>query len=368
MLEVPTIDANTLQNWLASGKAVNVLDIRPIQERSEWFIPGSLHVDAYNKLKANDSNVLDGVFLDKGVPVVTVCAGGNISRIAAGILQKKGYNAYSLESGMKSWSLAWNTAKLSFTDFDIIQVRRTGKGCLSYIISSCSEAIVVDASLPVEIYEKILKQNNLNLKYVMETHIHADHLSRSKQLAEKYNVPLYLPAKSKVKFHFHPFDASTIIQVGKVSIKAIQTPGHTMESTSFIVGERALLTGDTLFINGVGRPDLKADTAQAKEKSKSLYQSLQKLLTYNDDMAILPAHNNVPIRFDNIPIQSTIGDLRKNLSILPLSEEEFVNTLLERIPPTPANYLIITEKNIKGDYSDISADDLEAGANRCAIS
>src|SRR5260221_6056813 len=175
MLEVPTIDANTLQNWLASGKVVNVLDIRPMQERSEWFIPGSFHVDAYDKLKANDSNALDGIFLDKRVPIVTVCAGGKISRIAAGILQTEGYNTYSLESGMKSWSLAWNTAILNFPEFRIIQIRRTGKGCLSYIIIADKVAVIVDASLPEQVYEKILNKEGIGLKYLMETHIHADH-------------------------------------------------------------------------------------------------------------------------------------------------------------------------------------------------
>ena len=365
---IPTIDSDTLRDWLESGRSVNILDVRPVNERSEWFIPGSIHVDAYTKLKANDNNALDGIFLAKSIPVITVCAGGKMSRIAAGILQSKGYNAYSLESGMKSWSLAWNTAKLNFQGFEIIQIRRTGKGCLSYIIVADKEAVIVDASLPEEVYQKILNTEGIRLKYVMETHIHADHLSRSKLLAEKNNVPLYVPIPNKVKFDFHPIDGNAILNLGKINIKVIQTPGHTLESVSFLIDGKVLLTGDTLFINGVGRPDLKANNDEIKQKSKLLYQSLQKLLTLPEDVVVLPAHTNQPVDFNERPIQTTIGDIRKNISMLQLDEEEFADTLLQRIPPTPANYLSIVEKNIKGDFSDINPIDLEAGANRCAIS
>ena len=362
------IDTNTLRSWLETGKEVSILDIRPIQERTEWFIPGSIYYDAYDKLKANNPDALKGLHLDKTVPVVTICAGGKTSMIAADLLRGQGLQAYSLEGGMNGWSLAWNTAKISFADFEIIQIRRTGKGCLSYIIASKDEAIVADASLPIETYENILKKENLKLKHVIETHIHADHLSRSKQLAESNHATLHLPAPNKVKFNFVPVDNSTVFQIGNITIKAIQTPGHTLESTSYLIDDKVLLTGDTLFINGVGRPDLKANNDEAIQKSKLLYHSLQKLLALDDNIIVLPAHTSQPVNFDNIPVQTTIGNIKKNVGMLHLSEEEFISTILQRIPPTPANYLSIVEKNIKGDFGDINPVDLEAGANRCAVS
>jgi len=362
------IDTNTLRTWLENGKEVSVLDIRPIQERTEWFIPDSIYFNAYDKLKANDPTALKGLYLDKTVPVVTICAGGKTSLIAAGLLQKQGFEAYSLEGGMKSWSLSWNIARISFTDFEIIQFRRTGKGCLSYIIASNGEAIAADASLPIEAYQEILTNENLQLKHVIETHIHADHLSRSKQLAESNNATLHLPSPNKVVFDFIPVNDTTVLTIGKISIKAIKTPGHTVESTSYLVDDKVLLTGDTLFINGVGRPDLKANNDEAIQRSEMLYQSLQKLLALDERIVVLPAHTSQPVNFDHTPIQTTIGEIKRTVHMLKLTEEEFINTILQRIPPTPANYLSIVEKNIKGDFSDINPIDLEAGANRCAIS
>src|SRR5687768_16790743 len=362
------ISTNTLRSWLDIGKRVSVVDIRPNNERMEWFIPASIHFNAYDKLKANKADALQGLHLDKTVPIVTICAGGRVSLIAAGLLREQGFEAYSLQGGMKAWSLSLNTAELLFPNFKIIQFRRTGKGCLSYIIASVNEAIVIDASLPMEIYEEVLKKEQLTLKLVAETHIHADHLSRSKELAKSHNATLHLPIPNKVNFDFVPVEEFSVFKIGTINIKAIKTPGHTLESTSYLINDKLLLTGDTLFTNGVGRPDLNANNEEAQEKSKMLYQSLQKILLLDQNIIVLPAHTSQPVEFDGILVQTTIGKAKQNIDMLKLGEEEFVNTVLQRIPPTPANYLSIVEKNIKGDYSDISPIDLEAGANRCAIS
>ena len=85
-------------------------------------------------------------------------------------------------------------------------------------------------------------------------------------------------------------------------------------------------------------------------------------------LIVLPAHTSQPVDFDGTPIQTTIGDIKKTVPMLRLTEEEFINTIQQRIPPTPANFLSIVEKNIQGDFSDINPVDLEAGANRCAVS
>jgi len=98
MESIKQIDTNTLRTWLETGKDVSILDIRPIRERTEWFIPGSVYYNAYDKLKANHPDALQGLHLDKTVPVVTICAGGKTSMIAASLLQRQGFEAYSLFS------------------------------------------------------------------------------------------------------------------------------------------------------------------------------------------------------------------------------------------------------------------------------
>ena len=363
-----SIDTNTLRSWLDTGKKISILDIRPIHEREEWFIPQSIHLDVYEKIKADDPTALQGLHLDKSIPVVTVCAGGKTSLIAAQLLAEKGYDAYSLSQGMKGWSLAWNIAYQQFDDFEVCQVRRTGKGCLSYIIASNNEAIIIDASLPLEVYTQLISQNNLSVKYVIETHIHADHLSRSKEIAQYFQVPLNLPVPNKVQFEFDPINPDTIFPIGSVLLQSIPTPGHTLESYSFYISNNILITGDTLFTNAVGRPDLKSNTEESKQKAHLLYASLNKLLTLPDSVIVLPAHTNKPTEFDNTLIKTTIGEAKKNITLLQNSEEEFISSLLQKIPPAPPNFLSIVEKNIIGDYTGINPIDLEAGANRCAVS
>lgn len=368
MSAAKTIDTITTSNWLNSGKPVNILDIRPDQQRMEWHIPGSIHYNIYNRLQENDQSAVDSINLDKNIPIITVCAGGKLSLVAAGLLADKGYEAYSLDGGMNAWSLAWNEAAISFPDYTIIQFRRTGKGCLSYLIFSGNEALVVDASIDTAVFENYLKSINCKLVHVLETHIHADHLSRSKQLAENNSCLLHLPVPNKVAFNYIPVSDNTIINVGAIQLRAIKTPGHTVESMSYLVNNEVLLTGDTLLTRGVGRPDLKANTEEMQEKSLLLYQSLQKILQLNDSIIVLPAHSSEPIAFDRKIVSTTIGEARKNIHLLQLTATGFIQAILQNIPPTPANYLTIVERNLQGDFDGNNSTGLEAGANRCAVS
>ncbi|MFC0773022.1 MBL fold metallo-hydrolase [Terrimonas alba] len=362
------IDAETLRIWLEEKKPVFVLDIRPKEQREEWQIPDSHYLDAYKRLNEGDKSVLDEIGIPDNSKVVTVCAAGRTSQIASDALREKGIDAYSLQGGMKAWSGAWNVAQKQFSDFEVLQVRRTGKGCLSYIIFSNNEAIIIDASIPPQIYEQLINQYKLSVRYVIETHIHADHLSRSKQVADLFKVPLFLPGPNKVQFPHNPIIEDTRFKIGAVTLKPLHTPGHTLESYSFYIENVIVITGDTLFTNGVGRPDLKASIEESRIKAGLLYHSLRKLLSLPDNVLILPAHINKPVDFDGVMISTTIGEAKKNIALLSSSENDFINGLLQKIPPTPANYLSIVEKNLAGEFSNNESFELEAGANRCAVS
>ena len=106
------IDVDTLRNWLAEGRPVTVLDVRADEDRAQWSIPGSLHVNVYSALKEGRMGALDGVDVPPDRPIVTVCNRGKVSQIAAEHLQARGVPALSLEGGMQAWSLAWNTAEV----------------------------------------------------------------------------------------------------------------------------------------------------------------------------------------------------------------------------------------------------------------
>lgn len=361
------IDVATLSSWLEKKKPVTVLDVRPKTEREEWSIPGSIHVDVYDCLKAGDAKALDEIEIDMGSPVVTVCAAGKTSLKAAELLKDKGFEVYSLEGGMKAWNFAWSTAEIVLNDVKIIQVRRSSKGVLSYVIGSEDEAIVIDAALDPQIYLDIATENGWTIKYVTDTHIHADYLSRTRELAKASIATHVLIDKANVEYSYSPVSNGSLLHFGKVTLEVIHTPGHTMESTSFRLGEDAVFTGDTLFVDGVGRPDLKADNDEAIRRSKLLYASLQYLLKLNSKTLVLPAHLATAVPFDGKLIAETIERLKAKLSMLKLSEAEFVEYTTSRIPPTPPNYLTIAGLNKQGSYDGYVRADLEAGANRCAI-
>lgn len=363
------ITREELQTLLTENKPVFILDVRTQKEREDWFIPGSTHHDIYRALKEGDDLALDAVEIPNDRPVVTVCAGGRTSLVAAKILQKKGIQALSLAGGMKTWNYAWNTAETELTASDtrIIQIRRTAKGCLSYVIGSGKEAFVVDAALEPEVYIGIAEQNNWKITYVMDTHIHADYVSRTRELAEKTNAEHVFIESAETDYPFTSVKDGKVLTFGSSRVTILHTPGHTNESTSYLINENALLTGDTLFTDGVGRPDLKADKGEATRKAGQLYESLQKILTLPEDTIILPAHLSRPVPFDGKMVQSTISSLKSQLELLQFPEQQFIGETLKRITEPPENYLLIAGLNKKGSYDSYSPADLEAGGNRCAV-
>ncbi len=365
-----TIDVETLRRWLEEGQPVTILDVRPTAERAEWAIPGSVHVNAYDALKARDPAALAEVDIPSGGPVVTVCAAGKTSLIAAEQLAARGVEALSLEGGMKAWSLAWNTAEVPIPGSAVwvIQVRRTGKGCLSYLIGAGEEAFVIDASLDPQVYLEQARSRGWQITSVFDTHIHADHLSRSRQLAERSGAMLFLPEQQRVSFPFTAMRDGDTLATPQLMLTALRTPGHTPESTCYLLNNAFLFTGDTLFLTSIGRPDLHANAQEARARSALLYHSLHKLLALPSETFVLPGHASQPIPFDGLPIGARLAEIDEQVGLLHATQTVFVESLVQRLPPTPPNYERITRLNESGLLPDHELTELEAGANRCAIS
>lgn len=361
-----TIEVKTLRRWLAEGKPVTVVDVRPEEQRKEWSIPNSVHIDAYAGLKAGDESALEDLELPHDQPVVTVCAAGNASRVAADQLEKQGFEVASLDGGMKAWSVAHNTAELSLrSGVRVVQVRRTGKGCLCYLVVSEGEALVIDPALDPNVYQAIEVEQGLRIVGVLETHVHADHLSRAHHLAAALDVPRYLPAQGRVLCHFTPLHDGDAIPFGSTELRVIHTPGHTWESSSFAVAG-AVFTGDTLFTDGVGSPDLEAEPEEAAQRAGALYASLQKLMELPEDILVLPGHASKPLDFSGTPWAASLHEVKNDASLLKLERDAFIQRLTTNLPNAPANHQRIVALNEACELPEDTTE-LEAGANRCGV-
>ncbi len=365
-----TIDMKTLRDWLDAGKPIRILDVRPAAERSEWSIPGSMHVDAYDALRSHDPHALDAVQLPFDAPIVTVCAAGKTSLLAAEVLRERGHAVFSLELDMAGWTHAWNTAEVTVAlpDLRVIQVRRTGKGCLSYIVAAAGSAVVIDPSVQPEVYLETAGREGWTITGIIDTHVHADHLSRSLSLARVTGALVRLPEQRRVSFAHVPVREGDAVPLGSSGrfLTALHTPGHTGESTCFSLEGAALFTGDTLFLNGVGRPDLEGGQAEAEPRGRQLYTSLRRLLSFPPRTLVLPSHTGSPVAFDGIAILATLGEVEARIAALS-KEEGFVAWVLANIPKTPPNHALIISLNETGQIPEGELTRLEAGANRCAI-
>jgi glyoxylase-like metal-dependent hydrolase (beta-lactamase superfamily II) len=359
-----SISASDLRTLLEQGRPVRIIDIRRADDR-EWTIPGSVAVDAYDAINAGRLGALGDVAFDSR-PAVMVCGRGQTARHATELLRAQGVEAFTLEGGMHAWSTAWNTAHAAVGECEVVQVRRTGKGCLSYIVASDGAAVIVDASLAPEIYAELLKARGWRLVAVVDTHVHADHLSRSHRLAEATGALLYLPANDRVRFDFQHLADLDLIPFGASELVAWRTPGHTAESTTYVLDNLVAFTGDTLFVDGVGRPDLHGGQAHARANATLLYGSVRRLLQLPPKTLVLPGHVAAAVPFDDVLMSSTI-DAARRMSLLRMTESEFVSATTERLQPPPPNHLRIITANELGDWPH-HAEDLEAGANRCAVS
>lgn len=364
------IDVNTLRDWLDARQPVTVIDVRSEEDRAQWAIPGSVHVNAYEALGAGSAGALDDFIAPDAAPIVIVCNAGKMSQRAADVLSARGFDARSLVGGMRAWSLAWNTADVPLPEpatATVVQLRRTGKGCLSYIVASDNDAVVIDPALPADVFVNVSAARGWQIRHVIETHIHADHLSRARQLVERTDAQLVLPRQHRVVFPFIPIADGESISFGRARLTALSTPGHTDESTSYLVDDVAVFTGDTVFTNGVGRPDLHADPVEARRRAAALFASLQRLAALSPSTLVLPAHANEPIPFDRQPIAARMTQVRSWLRDWLVSEQAFVDRVLSKLPASPANFARIIDLNEHGDMPLDDPAELESGANRCAV-
>ena len=236
-------------------------------------------------------------------------------------------------------------------------------GCLaqaSYLIGSDGEAAVVDPRRDVDEYLRKAEEHGLKIRYVVETHLHADFVSGHRELAERTGAEIVIGAKAEALFPHRAVKDGDEVRVGRVVLRFLETPGHTPESVSVVVIDtevspepRMVLTGDTLFIGDVGRPDLVGARGYTSEQMAGmLYDSLHgKLLTLKDEVEVYPAHGAGSLCGKNISKEtsSTIGKQRAtNHALQPMTRGAFVAKMTADLPEQPRYFGMDVEINRKG--------------------
>ena len=239
-------------------------------------------------------------------------------------------------------------------------------GCLahaSYLIGDGGEAIVVDPSRDVQMYLDEASAHGLRITSVLETHLHADFVSGHRELAARTGATIAIGERAEAAYPHRDLREGDEIRVGGVRLRALETPGHTPESLSFLVFARAedrtpwaVLTGDTLFVGDVGRVDILSSRLPVSELAGLMYDSLHaKLLTLPDETLVYPAHGAGSLCGRNISKDSwsTIGRERAmNPALQPMSREAFVADITRDVPETPIYYLYSRDLNRVGPALD----------------
>jgi len=365
---------------IESREEVHVLDVRaPFRLQNgridivpdEWFhnIPGS-------ELRTLDDPGRAG--LRRDVPIAVVCGRGFDSVIIADHLNERGFRATSIAGGMLDWMALAVPRELEppagcdrFVQFD-----RVGKGALAYLVISAGEGFVVDPSRDTDPILAAAREAGARIVGVADTHVHADYISGGPALALKLGVPYYLHPRDA----FYPYDGTPgaiafealsdgrKIPVGRASIEALHTPGHTEGSVSYRIADEAILTGDFIFIGSVGRPDLGGKT---EEWTLVLWASLERARReWARDARIYPAHyQNGPERNLDRSVGRTFGEiLLANEPLAMTDGARFAQWVRERAGSFPDAYRRMKAINIGlEDPNRAEMDELEAGRNQCAL-
>jgi glyoxylase-like metal-dependent hydrolase (beta-lactamase superfamily II)/rhodanese-related sulfurtransferase len=384
-----------LHQHLAKNSRFSILDVRNRDEFEVWKIEGktpipTINMPYFDLLDLEDESEEIAAAVARAVPVrlrdrlplsgpiLVVCAQGDTSPHVAEGLRRLAYQAYDLEGGMAAWGNHYEVRNVEDSPrLTIVQISRPARGCLSYILASGDEAMVVDAARHIDVYSRIADARGWHIVNVLDTHLQADHLSGGVALARK----------SKVNYWLHPYDAITSddqlpatfsyrylkdeasFTLAGVTVRTLHLPGHTLGMTNLLVDDRYLLTGDTLFIDSIGRPDL---GGRSKTWTPLLYHSLLRLTTLPDHTIVLPAH------FSHLSEADVQGCYRASLSSLRSHNEGLRNLvrgpaafsayILGSLPEQPPAYDIIRRVNTGLlQVDEARASELELGRNRCAL-
>lgn len=385
-----------LYRHLNDDSRFTILDVRNQEEFEAWKVEGKNPIETINvpyfdflELESEDEDIAAAVArtlpdqlqdsLPRSGQILAVCAKGDTSMYVADGLRRLGYQALNLEGGMLAWGNHYETRVVEESSrLTVLQISRPARGCLSYLLASAGEAMVVDAARHIDIYTKIASERGWRITGVFDTHLQADHLSGGVALASSLGVDYWLHPYDSIHpddllpatFPFRYLKDEMTFTLGGVNIRALHLPGHTLGMTNPLVDDRYLLSSDTLFISAIGRPDL---GGRAESWAPLLYHSLQRVLALPDHTIILPAHFSHMGEADEqgcycAPL-GTLHESNEGLRMLGQGMEAFTAYILKHLPEHPPTYDDIRRVNTGLlQVNEVKASELELGRNQCALS
>ena len=379
---VPSVEVAELLPRLDRGDGILLLDVRNEEEHAGWRIEARHAVDTihlpYFEFIEDEEGSIAKVPRDR--EVVVLCARGGSSEMVAGLLGEAGIHSRNVSGGMIAYGVYLEAVRVPLpaeaaARYELWQVNRRGKGCLSYVVVSGGEAVVVDPSRHVEWYEEFVTARGGRVVRVLDTHVHADHVSGGLALSRAAGAPYTVAAGEgfELRHPVTPLEDGERIRVGGASgveleVRTICTPGHTPGSTSYVVDGRHLLTGDTLFVAGVGRPDL---GGHVEEWGRALFETLHtRLGDLPDDTVILPAHyGNVSEMAEGGVVSGVLGLLRRRVPEMRIpTPEAFVEAVRGAVKDAPPAYSEIIRVNLGLQPATTDKiEEWELGKNQCAV-
>lgn len=364
------ISLEEFKHRLDKGAIECIFDLRSPDEFESWRIEGRFEVETINIPQLDFVGEEEKYFdrLPKDKEMITICAHGDASKYSAEQLQAHGFRARSLAGGMDAWSEFYETHKVN-SQPDIYQIYRVAKGCITHVLISAGEAVVIDAVRHIEHIDKILAENEAKLTAVFDTHLQADHVSGGRALAVKHGAQYFIhPVDAEgAAYDFEVLEDHARFTFGRCSLEVIHSPGHTPGSTSLLLDGRFLFTGDTIMKTSLGRPDL---GGKAGEWSHLLYATLyNRFRILSDEVVVLPTHASSLKEMDDAgAVELTMAEARRHAMYNVADEATFAHKITESLLENPERYQDIRKVNLGLLEADEARQrELEIGKNLCGM-